>query len=303
VADHGRRRGTGWAPAHHGEIVQGAFRVEGRIRRGLVTLPCGLYRSRAAFVPRAGAGVTVAPRWRSKARRAAELAVLELESALGGGLGGELTVDSDIPLCRGFGSSTSDVLAAIRAVTDAFAVPLPRAVVARLAVRAETASDSLMFDESAVLFAHREGAVIEDYGQRLPLVRVLGFGTGERVETVALPPARYSARDLDRFDELRVMLRTAVAARDVALLGEVATASTRINQRHLPIPELARVRAIAAETGAVGVHTAHSGNIAGLLFDVADPDARHRCELAEKLLRGIGFGEQWRFDTEPDPAT
>lgn len=290
--------GSGSSPIHHGEIIQGAFRVGGRIRRGLVTLPCQLYHSRAEFRPMTGAPVTVRPEWRAKARRAAELTVREIEAVLGAGLGGVLTVASDVPLCRGFGSSTSDVLATIRAVTDAFALTFPPETVARLAVRAETASDSLMFGEHAVLFAHREGEIIEDFGHRLPPIHVVGFGTGEGVDTLASLPARYSRYELDTFDELRGLLRAGLTTGDLALIGQVATVSTRINQSYLPVPELDRVSAIAREAGAVGVHTAHSGDIAGILFDRSDPDLEHRAETAQKLLRALGFSEQWRFSAD-----
>jgi uncharacterized protein involved in propanediol utilization len=263
-----------------------------------VTIPCELYWSTAEFAPEPGGALTVAPHWRCKALRAAELTLRELEPILGESLGGALSVYSDVPLGRGFGSSTSDVLASIRAVADAFEIQLPRESVARLAVAAETASDSLMYDRSAVLFAHREGELIEDFGARLPAMHVLGFGTGLPVETVGFLPARYTPRELDRFDELRTLLRSAVRNRDVALVGEIATVSTRINQSHLPIPRLEQVCAIAAEAGAAGVHTAHSGDIAGLLFDEADPDLAFRLKLAGKLLRAIDYDEQWDFATE-----
>lgn len=287
------RIGTACAPIHHGEILQGSFRVGGRIRRGLVTLPCPLYRSQAKFIPESSGPVRVRPAWREKARQAAELTVREIEP----NTGGCLEVDSDVPLCRGLGSSTSDVLAAIWAVADSFGLVLPRATVARLAVKAESASDSLMFDQTAVLFAHREGELIEDFGAGLPPLHVLGFGTGEPVDTLTFRPARYTERELDRFNELRSMLRQAVADQDAALIGEVATTSTWINQKHLPIPHLEEVCAAATEAGAVGVHTAHSGDIGGILFERHVPDLGYRVERAQKLLQGLGNNDQWRFNS------
>jgi uncharacterized protein involved in propanediol utilization len=286
------RIGTASAPIHHGEIVQGCFRVDGRIRRGLVTLPCPLYRSQAKFVPDSNGPVRVRPRWRVKARRAAELTLREISV----NMGGCLEMDSDVPLCRGLGSSTSDVLAAIWAVEDSFGLVLPRTVVARLAVEAEEASDSLMFDRTAVLFAHREGELIEDFADRLPPLHVLGFGAGEPVDTLNYRPVRYTEQEVDRFDELRSMLRQAVASQDAALIGEIATTSTRINQKHLPIPRLEEVCAAAAVAGAVGVQTAHSGDVGGILFDRQVPDLDSRVEIARKLLHGLGHNEQWRFN-------
>lgn len=294
-----RRAGVASTPVHHGEILQGVFRHEGGMYRGLVTLPCAMYRVNARFVTEGHAGVTVTPHWKDKARRAAELTLAEL----GLPASGRLELSGDVPVCRGFGSSTSDVLAAIGAVTDAFCHALPDKAVARIAVRAETASDSLMFGSAAVLFAHREGNIIEDFGYPLPPVRILGFGsraggTSHGVDTLALPPAHYSTRQIDRFAELRDMLRRAVLAKDVTLLGEVATASTWINQQQLPIPHLESLLAVVREAGAVGLQTAHSGDIAGVMFDRDDPEVHTRISRARQLLRAIGITEQWDFSTD-----
>ncbi|MER8072080.1 kinase [Streptomyces sp. NPDC094034] len=293
-----RRMGESSAPIHHGEVLQGMFRDRGTARRGLVTLPCPLYCVRARFASDGMADVTVSPGWRTKARTAARLAL----SAYGLPPGGHLEISSDVPLGRGFGSSTSDVLAAIGAVQDRYALRLTSAEKARLAVRAEIASDSMMFESTAVLFAQREGEVIEDFGHPLPAMFVLGFGSrpaqgGRGVDTLSLPPARYTDDDVLEFAELRAMLREAVLAKDVALLGHVATASTRLNQRHLPVPQLDRILNIVQEARALGLQISHSGDVAGLLFDRDDPALTVRSTHAEELLRDIGIVESWKFAT------
>lgn len=298
--------GRASATMHHGEILQGVFRHEGGLRRGLVTLPCRMHAVRAEFTPNDAGAVTVSPPWKAKARRAAELAL----TALGIPAGGHLVLSDDVPVGRGFGSSTADVVAAIGAVRDAFARPLSQKEVARLAVQAEQASDAVMFTFSSVLFAHRDGEVIEDFGVPLPPLRILGFssgasvsagagtGAGTGVDTLALPPARYGPHEIDHFGELRDAFRQAVHAKDVALLGEVATASTRINQEHLPIPRFEQILAVAGEVGATGVQTAHSGDIAGLIFDSADPEIDTRTAHGAKLLRDIGITERWEFEVD-----
>lgn len=296
------RVGVASAPTHHGEILQGAFPRGTGLVRGLVTLPCAMYSVRAAFTPDASGGVTVVPAWKSKARTAAGLALAALHRPGGG----RLELSGDVPLGRGFGSSTSDVLAAINAVGNAFRVPLAPETAAKVAVQAEIASDSLMFGDRAVLFAQREGEVIEDFGAPLPQVRILGFGSrpspdgpgGRGPDTLALPPARYTRRETERFAELRVMLREAIATKDLPLLGEVATASTRINQNHLPIPELDRILRIVDEVGAVGLQTAHSGDISGIILDRDDPEVDACTEHAQRSLRAIGIVEQWKFNTD-----
>lgn len=294
--------GVGSCPTHHGEILQGAFpcAAEPGLVRGLVTLPCTMYSARATFVPDATLKVVVAPASKPKALAAAKLTLAALNIAAGG----RLNLSGDVPLGRGFGSSTSDVLAAIMAVSSAFSVSLPPGTAARIAVQAETASDSLMFSGSTVLFAQREGEVIEDYGAPLPPMRILGFGSrptrrgsGRGVDTVALPLARYTRTETQRFAELHLMVREAIATKDITLLGEVATTSTRLNQRHLPIPALGRLLAIVEEVGAAGLQTAHSGDISGIILDRDTPDVDACAEHAQHLLRRIGIVEQWEFNT------
>lgn len=296
------RVGIASAPIHHGEILQGVFPHRGQVTRGLVTLPCTVHTTRASFIPARGEELTVFPAWKTKAARAAHLTVQACVPPGDRPVGGHLELTGDVPLRRGFGSSTSDVLAAIWAVQDALLRPLPAEETARIAVRAETASDSLMFKESSVLFAQREGKVIEDFGYRMPALRVLGFGSrpennGNGVDTLSFPPAAYGSTELGLFAELRTMLREAIHTKDVALVGAVASASTDINQQHLPIPRLDELRSLARETGALGIQTAHSGDIAGLLYDRDDPEAEARTEHAQRLLHHIGIHEQWIFTT------
>jgi uncharacterized protein involved in propanediol utilization len=297
VAESPRAVGSCRVEAHHGEILQGVFAVGDRLRRGLVTLPCPLYATDATFLPTEARGVSVRPAWRTKAGRAAELALARLGGPVPGGW---LDITTDIPLRRGFGSSTADVTAAIGAVLASTGRTLTAAQIGSLAVAAEKASDSLMYGRRAVLFAHRDGELIEDLGCELMPVTVLGFGTsddGGGADTLRLAPARYTSWEVEAFRPLRGMLRHAVRNRDVGLLGRVATASTLLNQRHLPVPELDDIRRIAADVGAAGVQVAHSGDIAGLLFDSADPEAQDRIDQAVKCLHALGVEQTWQFGT------
>ncbi|MFE6853444.1 hypothetical protein ACFVDH_21970, partial [Streptomyces sp. NPDC057674] len=161
--------GTGHAACHHGELLQGVFLdADGRRCAGLVTLPLAGPGSRADFVRRPGTppeALTVVPADRGKAARAAGLAVAECAREAGlPPSGGQLRLTGDVPVGLGMGSSTSDVIATVRAVADAYGLRLAPAAVARLAVAAERASDPLMLDARPVLFAQREGRVLEVLG-------------------------------------------------------------------------------------------------------------------------------------------
>jgi uncharacterized protein involved in propanediol utilization len=173
------------------------------------------------------------------------------------------------------GSSTADVVAAIRAIADFHGVTLSREEEGRLAVLAECASDSIMIDDRVVLFAHRDGKVLETLGHQLPPMIVIGCDTdpGTQVDTLSLRAAEYDDQEIATFQILRGALRNAIRHQDVALLGKVATASARINQRYLPKPWLDQLLDLCRRHGGAGVQVAHSGTVAGLIFDARQPEA------------------------------
>lgn len=262
--------GVGWAACHHGELLQGVFAAENHgLDHALVTLPLRSRGTWATFRTSSDGAIRVFPEDRTKARRAAELAV-ELCTREGvAATGGRLDIVSNVPVGRGMGSSTSDVIATINAVSDCHRVRLAPQRIAQLAVLAERACDSIMVEDRVVLFAHRRGAVLEVLGCRLPPLVVVGCvsGPADGVDTLELPLAQYTQYEIEVFCGLRAALRRAIIVQDVELLGQVATASARINQRFLPKPELDFLIALSGQLGAAGVQIAHSGTVAGLIFD------------------------------------
>ncbi|MFF3859980.1 GHMP kinase [Streptomyces sp. NPDC002209] len=296
--------GTGDAPCHHGEILQGVFLDDdGRRCPGLVTLPMAGPGSRAEFVRRPGTApdaLTAVPADRTKAVRAAALAVAECAERTGQPpCGGELRLTGDVPVGLGMGSSTSDVIATVRAVADSYGLRLAPDTVARLAVHAELACDPLMLDGRPVLFAQREGRVLEVLGAAMPPLVVVGcaLGGGAPVDTLSLPVREASEADVRAFERLRTLLRRAVATADARLLGEVATASARRGRRALGHPEFDALTGIARRAGAVGVQIAHSGSVAGVLFDPAAPGLRHRLRSCLRALDAHGIPATRTFTT------
>lgn len=296
--------GAGYAPCHHGEILQGVF-LDGDGRRcaGLVTLPMAGPGSSAEFVRRPGTApqaLTVVPADRTKAARAAALAVAECAQRTGQPpCGGELRLTGDIPVGLGMGSSTSDVIATVRAVADSYGLRLAPGTVARIAVRAESACDPLMLDDRPVLFAQREGRVLEVLGPALPPLVVVGctLGGGAPVDTLSLPVHEPGDSDVLAWERMRTRLRRAVATGDVQLLGQVATASARRGQQVLGHPEFDALTCIARRVGAAGVQIAHSGAVAGVLFDPAAPGLRHRVRSCLRALDAHGIPATRTFTT------
>jgi uncharacterized protein involved in propanediol utilization len=282
--------GIGYAIAHHGELLQGVFEDgTGRLRRALVTMPLPSRGSRAVFYPSQNHWGVVGAPGLTKARRAAIYALREFSGHPSPAKGGRVEITSNVPHGIGMGSSTSDVAAVITAVADYHGVTLSREEVGRLAVLAEVASDSVMIDDRVVLFAHRDGLILETLGHRLPPMIVVGCDTapGQAIETLGLPPADYSDKEAGEFQALRGALRRAIATEDVALLGKVATASARINQRYLPKPGLEALIELGLRHGGAGLQIAHSGTVAGLIFDVNQ--SRLLIEDCVLRIKDLGF--------------
>ncbi|SNR54143.1 GHMP family kinase ATP-binding protein [Actinoplanes regularis] len=252
-------------------------------------MPFPLFASTACFTPVQDADVEGGPLlW--KAVRSAEETLLRIGAP---DWGGTVEVHSTIPRGRGLGSSTADVVATARAVAHAFGRRLSPQEIGEIAVAAEAASDSLMFD-LPVLFAQREALTLEAFPHSLPPFTLIGadFG-GSDVDTLAAPQIRYDARERADFRALRGALRRALHLGDSSLLARVSTASTVINQRYRPIAQVDALLAEHASWGAMGIQVAHSGTVAGVICPLGDMDAAKR---AAARLESLGAMEIWRFD-------
>ncbi|WP_287174136.1 kinase [Mesorhizobium sp.] len=292
------RLGVGRCYAHHGEILQGMFYDDdGQNTRALVTLPCPLFCTTAKFLTTPQREIVTFPNGKRKAHKAATLALQEAGHA---GQGGLLFLANESPEGWGLGSSTSDVVATIRAVADSFRMSFDQETIAKLAVQAEVASDSIMFENSAVLFAQRQGKLLETFSNKLPPVDVIGFDTDsshQGIDTLLYPPAEYTWQEIEEFRPLHGLLRRAIDTQDAGALGKVATSSARINQRYLPKPKFDELLDIAEDCGAVGIQVAHSGSIVGFMFDCAEPVRLKGMARSVSMLRSLGFPACHRFST------
>jgi uncharacterized protein involved in propanediol utilization len=201
-------------------------------------------------------------------------------------------ISSTVPLGVGMGSSTADVTATIRAIANFHGAQPSAETIGQIAVQVEWASDPIMIDDQVALFAQREGRVLESLGRSLPRMIVVGCITDpvpDGIDTVALPPAAYSVDDVETFRLLRAEIRAAVSASDVARLGRVATASALISQRFLPKPTLGLLLDVCKRCGGCGVQVAHSGTVAGVIFDPERPGVAADIERCAAILDRAGL--------------
>jgi uncharacterized protein involved in propanediol utilization len=290
------RVGMGTSIAQHGELFQGQIEDDNKqARRCLISLPCTSMYSHVVFDPDRSGHLRVSPEYKEKTKKAVELTLAYLEAE---GIGGLITIESTIPEAKGCGSSTADCVAAAIASADAVGHRLREEELGKLVVAAEVASDNFMF-HNAVLFAHREGIVLEDYARRLPKIQVLGFDTAidNHVNTLEHPPAEYTWRQRQSFHALIGAVRRAIRTNDIELLGRVATASACINQEFLPKPMFHDIQQIVRHAGALGMAVAHSGTVLSVLLDPDDPFLEVKVDELRKNLGMLGISAVLLFHT------
>jgi uncharacterized protein involved in propanediol utilization len=275
----------GTALGHAGEILQGGLRHSDGIHRFLCSLPAPTLGSQATLVPTPGRPLSIDPPWALKSLAAARLLLDRL-----GARHAEFAIRlaSNVPVAKGCGSSTADIVATLRALLSHFGTSLPGTALARLAVEAEGASDGSVLGSPAV-FRHREGIIEDTLPGEFPAMCVIVVDSQPNVTvpTLSMRRARYSDRQIDVFHALLSDLRQAFRNADPAGAGAVATASARINQEFLPKPHIEEVIAMVEREGGCGVAAAHSGTVLSLLLPASSPCDRRKRLVARSAELGM----------------
>ncbi|MEV0644089.1 kinase [Phytomonospora sp. NPDC050363] len=266
---------TASAGGTFGELLQGAL-PDGR--DFLVTLPITRRAVATLTLDPGLAGFDVEPANRLKSLGLVTKALAET----GLPYGGRLRLDGDLPVGKGFASSSADLVATARALGTALGTPYTPEEIAGM-LREIEPTDGVMYP-GAVAFYHREVRLREVFGP-LPPITIIAVDEGGEVDTVAFNKLAkpYTRAERRRFARLLAMAGTAIRAGDLPLIGAVATESALLNQKLRPKRTLPEMIAICRETGGIGVSVAHSGTTVGLL--VPDDDPHHVEKVTEALER------------------
>lgn len=289
---------TGIAAGHFGEVLQGIFAQDHGLVRGLVTMPCAKAITRSTITIRRGEGKVVVPDGKEKTKRAV-LAYLR-DRGIPPDIDVGVTLSGNVPIGIGMGSSTSDIVATLRALDRAFGYDSAAADIARLAVSAEMASDSIMVDDGIVLFAQRSGRIIRRLGDRLPPLTILGVDLmpGEVFLTTEVPPCDYCDAEIEEFGRLLDRLERALADQSAQSVSDVATASALINESYHPKKNFGLLREIQKQSGALGVMVSHSGTIAGLMFQKTEREPAESFLSAKAAIEESGMKISTIFEIE-----
>jgi len=270
--------GLGICPLVLGECVQGWLPDHGHF---LITSPVDVF-SRAKFVPDSCLDeVVVHPAARVKSRTAVSryLANADLPG------GGTLTVETPMEPGLGFGTSTADVTASIRAAANAWGQAVSPLTISQIALEIEP-TDGSMYPGS-VVYEYRRGVLIESLGF-LPPFYALAVRVDDPVDTLAYDQYRkdyrYSEEDQEQLGRAWGLVRECVREQKLSLLGRAATLSARINEKLLPKPLFRELSDFVDGSESLGIIASHSGGVLGLVFDPARPGFADQVERAVRFV-------------------
>lgn len=208
-------------------------------------------------------------------RRAAEL--VELGPS-------RITVEhrSGLYVGKGMASSTADIVAAARALSTAVGLPLRPEELAELAAAIEP-TDGIMFD-GITASDPRTGARVRTWDWWPQYVVVMAIPP----ESFATAGARFVGQEqlAGEYADLLTQLDVAIEARDAAAFAAQATRSAEFNEAFLASSTFAFLGPRAARLGALGTCVAHTGTVAGLLFD-AGPEGHGAAFAASRELERV----------------
>lgn len=261
---------TARVTGHFGEWMQGRLGPDGPVV--VITLPCADIGVTATRVGPAadvqltcGASQLIPPR-----HLAAFFAGIPAPAP------GQYDLTSDCAAGLGTGMST----AALLALSAAAAVPLDGPVAAAACLRAEGASDPLMYtDPDRLLWASRRGTVL-GRTPALPAFDVVGGFLGAAQQTDA------GDAGFDDIADLWAQWQVAARSGDAAALAALAAQSAqRTTARRGPHDD--PMQALAKTTGALGHIRAHTGAARGLIFAAGTAPAGAAAALQKAGLRDI----------------
>ena len=146
-------------------------------------------------------------------------------------------------------------------------------------------------NHAPVLLVTEDGTVLDVLGAAFPALAVLAIATSplHPVSAPTFPAPRYDPEEAEMFRRLHRLLRRAVGDADAALLGQVATASARIHQRHQPKPRFADLLNVTASFGACGLAVDPGRGGAALLFDPSKRGCEWAMHGAARAFRELGI--------------
>ncbi|MGM0446342.1 MAG: kinase [Bacillota bacterium] len=183
-------------------------------------------------------------------------------------LGLDINFNSNLVESKGMGSSTADLSALLIAVMALLNKEIDLDLIKEIAVKVEP-SDSTFFD-GLVFFDYLNGDYVEKLGKIKPIDLIV-FDYGGKVDTKEFNKKKelekLSKKNYKIIRNAYQLIKEGLKSNDIELIGKAATISSLANQKILEKPKLEElIVQLKNKRGFLGVNTAHSGTIIGILI-------------------------------------
>ncbi len=260
---------TARCPGSCGELVEGA--LDGR--DFLITCPINLYSYANVKILYNDDQIICSPGHEKTLN-----AVKKLFDYTGvKGVGACISINSQIPSGLGMASSTADITAACIAASVALGEQLTPDEIADIALSVEP-SDGIMY--KGIVYIDFIKGTIKEYIGMPPSMDIIIIDLGGKVETVNFYKNKIELEKANNKKEPFIreavsLVKEGLYLQDASLIGKGAVISACANQELLYKPELEEIIRTAKELGAVGVNTAHSGTVVGIMFSEGLTNTAH----------------------------
>jgi L-threonine kinase len=261
-----------------GELAQGyRRRRDGAVDHFLVTLPVEELSSTAEVAARAGAPLP--PKAHVAFTTACQLLGVdppELPPRL----------RSNIPVGKGFASSTADIVSVVAHTIERVAPHLDHTerhlLIAEVNRRLEYGD--YLLHRGITLCNQRSHHIGKAFRTDLRW-RIVGIDEGGHVDTADFHRRSVpDQRKLAQYSDIYRRLWAALADSDSPRAAAIASESALLHQDVLPKRSLPHMLDIASDTAAHGVCVAHSGTLVGLIFTASEADAEARMARAAERI-------------------
>ncbi len=174
-----------------------------------------------------------------------------------------IEVETPLPYGKGYATSSSEMTAAIVAVSTFFKKKISPMEVARICVEIEP-TDGIMF-EGIALFKHINCKLLEVIRLK-DFFEIVILESKQAYDTVELRDrGLFNIEDMDMSFEFNSLIKS-LKYSNSSMMDKAMYRSALLNQGVINKEYLKEIRDMALKYGAIGVNIAHSGSLIGVIF-------------------------------------
>ncbi|MGA4721901.1 kinase [Fictibacillus nanhaiensis] len=260
-----------------GELLQGVLE-DGQ--DFLVTFPINLF-SNATFISNSE-DLIVEPAYKKKSQKLAKMILEHFNLPQSG----ELYIESNLPIGKGFASSSADMVSTARSIEDCFGIEVPVPLLQHMMSQLET-SDGVMYS-GVVSFYNKRVELIEEFNY-LPPLTIVGVDNGGEVNTSNFHKVvkDYSIEEKKRYTQMLAEITDALKDLDISRIAQISSESAHMNQKVNPSRVFDNVNAVCNVVGGLGVIKAHTGTYSGIILSVDDKYYEYKLKRSIELLQDL----------------